>query len=126
MKAKVNILIIVVGILIGAIAYWFQPADQLNEGFYVVSVWSIGAFLGALFLMILLNKKPYLISLFLTLGVEFALLARIIYDDATLDIAYHNLAPFDIIFCALIVFPCAFIGSFLVLLIKKIVKYFQK
>lgn len=34
-------------------------------------------------------------------------------------------APFEIIGIWLIVYPCALVGSFLVLLIKKIIKYFQ-
>ena len=123
MKAKVKIWIIIVGLIIGGISYWFQPYNQTTVlGIHIYLILSVGAFLGALFLMIFINKKPSQISLFLTLGMTLAILARIIYDTIFWDSTSHSLAPFEIIIGALIIMPCAFAGSFLALLIKKIFK----
>ena len=123
MKAKVKIWIIIIGLIIGGISYWFQPYGQMTVlGIHMYLIWSIGALLGALFLMLFIKKKPSQISLFLSLGVTLAILARIIYDTTFWDSTSHNLAPFEIIMGALITIPCAFLGTFLARLIKKIFK----
>ena len=124
MKTQVKIWIIFIGLIIGGIAYWFQPYKELAAplGIHVYLIWCLGAFWGALFLMVYLNKSPSLISLFLTLGIVLAVLARIIYDTTFWDSTSHNLAPFEIFYCGVITVPCAFAGSFLVVAIKKIIK----
>ena len=50
MKAKVKIWIIIVGLIIGGISYWFQPYNQTTVlGIHIYLILSVGAFLGALF-----------------------------------------------------------------------------
>jgi hypothetical protein len=78
--------------------------------------------LGSLFLMSFLNEKPPKIALLVSLGVMLAILARIIYDATFCDPYSHSLAGLEIIICGLITIPCAFMGSFLALLIKKLKK----
>ena len=98
MKSKITILIIIVGLIIGGISYWFQPYNEMTIfGSNIYLIWSIGAFLGALFLMIIFKKMPVQISLFLTLGVVIAVLLRIIYDTTFWDSTSHNLAGIEII-----------------------------
>ena len=123
MKTKVNIAITLVGLIIGGISYWFQPLSQLQIlGSYIPLVWSVGAFLGSLLLMSLLNEKASKIALLISLGFMLAVLARIIFDGTFVDTRSHNLAPFEIIICGLITIPCSFAGVYLVLLIKKLKK----
>ena len=125
MKSKTIILIIIVGLIIGGISYWFQPYNHPTTifGINIYFIWSIGTFLGALFLMIIFKKMPVQISLFLTLGVVIAVLLRIIYDTTFWDSTSHNLAGIEIIICGLITAPCAFAGSFLVSIFILFVKH---
>lgn len=123
MKNKIGIVTILVGIIIGGLAYWFQPYNQSTV--YGINMWavmSIGAFLGALLLMIFFNGKPSRIALLVSLGILIAVIARIIYDTAFWDSTSHNLAPFEIIFFGIVTVPSAFAGVYLVLLIKKYFK----
>lgn len=123
MKNKVSIGITLVGLIIGGISYWFQPYGQLQIiGSFIPVIWSLGAFLGSLILMIVLNKKPPKIALLISLGVMLAILARIIYDTTFWDSTSHNLAPFEIIICGFVTIPSAFVGVFVPILLKKFKK----
>lgn len=127
MKTKVTILITLVGILIGAISYWFQPYNQLNVfGVKTRVIWSLGAFFGSLLLYTLLNEKALKIALLVSLGVILAIIFRIIYDTVFWNSTSHNLAPFEVIGCGMVTIPSAFAGAYLAVLIKKITTYFKK
>jgi len=127
MKTKITILLILIGILIGAISYWFQPYNQLNVfGVHTRLIWSLGAFFGSLLLYILVDEKPFKIALLISLGVMLAIIFRIIYDTIFWDSTSHNLAPFEVIVCGMVTIPSAFAGSYLVVLIKKITRYYRK
>jgi len=123
MKNKVGIDLILVGLIIGGISYWLQPFDQMDisTGF-IPLIWSIGAFLGSVLLMLFVNEKPHKIALFVSLGVALAVLLRIIFDTIFYDSTSHNLAPFEIIICGIITIPSAFAGVYIGLLIKKLKK----
>jgi len=126
-KTKVTIWIILVGILIGAISYWFQPYNQLSIfSVNIWLIWSLGAFFGSLLLYTLLNEKALNIALLVSLGVILAIIFRIIYDTVFWDATSHNLAPFEVIGCGMVTIPSAFAGAYLTVLIKKITTYFKK
>jgi hypothetical protein len=121
MRNKEGILSTLIGLLIGGLAYWFQPYNQTSV--FGVNMWlilSLGVFIASLFLIFALKVKPINIALPLSLGVIIAVLARIIYDTTFWDATSHNLAPFEILFATLIAFPSSFIGVFLGHFIKKL------
>lgn len=121
MKSKVRMGSMLVGLIVGGIAYWFESFVQtgIPASFFI---WSVGAFFGALLLMLFLNGKPPKIALLVALGIALAVLFRIIYDTTFVDSTSHNLAPFEFIICGIITIPSAFGGSYLGLLIKKFKK----
>ena len=59
MSNKANIWVTLVGILIGAIAYWFQPYNQMTVlGIHIWLLMSSGALLGSLLLTVYLHEMP--------------------------------------------------------------------
>ncbi|MBP6758762.1 MAG: hypothetical protein KA133_05875 [Flavobacterium sp.] len=120
MKSEIKYWITLVGIIAGGIAYWLQPYGQSKIfGIGIWTVMGIDAFMGSFFLMISLAYKPYLIALFVSLGVAIAILARIFYDITFWDKTSHNLAPFEFIIGGFVTIPSAYSGAYLALLIKK-------
>ena len=110
--------ITLVGLIIGVIAYWVEPYIQTDiPGSFFI--WSVGAFLGSLLLLLFVNEKPPKIALLVSLGITLAVIAKIIYDTIFVDSTSHNLAPFEIIICVIVTIPSAFVGVYLGLLIKK-------
>ena len=123
MKNKKGIMSVFVGLIIGGLAYWFQPYNQ--DTVLGVNIWLImglGTFLASLLLIIFLNTKPPKMALFVSLGVIFAVLSRIIYDTIFWDSTSHNLAPLEIIFAGFVTIPSTFIGVYLGSLIKRYLK----
>ena len=120
MKTKVNIWIILVGILIGAISYWRIPYDEVN--LLGIQIWLFvgsGTLIGSLLSMLYFKKKPWQVGLLITLGVIIAVIIRIIYDILFWDSTSHNLAPFEVIFSGLQSLPMAFVGAYLAKIIQK-------
>lgn len=127
MKNRIRILTTLIGLIIGGIAYWFQPYNQSTVlGINIWMIISMGAFIASFLRMLFVNEKPTEIALLLALGVELAVLARIVYDITFWDKTSHNLAPFEIILCGIITIPSAFIGVYLALLLKRNKKIFDK
>jgi uncharacterized membrane protein YeaQ/YmgE (transglycosylase-associated protein family) len=119
MKNKVRIGITLVGLIIGGIAYWFQPYDQHTVlGINMWLIMSMGAFVASFILKLFVNEKSPKIALLISLGVALAVLARIIYDTTFYDSTSHNMAPFEIIICGIVTIPSAFAGVYLGLLGK--------
>jgi len=119
-KKKINILIIVVGIIAGGFSYWFNPYNEMSLfGISIYKLMGAGAFLGSLILTLFLNKKPSKIALLITVGVIIGVMCRIVFDGI-LDSSTHNLFPFEIIGALFITIPSAFIGSYLSELFKYI------
>lgn len=109
-----NSWIILIGVIIGAISYWFNPYNDLYFlGIHIWILMGVGAFLGAILSRLLFLTKTSKCALFLTLGILISVLLRIIYDITFWDPTSHNLAPFEIIIAALITLPASFLGSFL-------------
>lgn len=120
METKVKLGIIGVGLIIGGIAYWFQPYNQMTVlGLNIWLIMSIGSFIASAFIMLYLKEKPLKIALFVSLGVALAILARIIYDTIFWDSTSHNLAPFEIIIGGIVTIPSAIAGVYVGLLAKK-------
>ena len=127
MKNKARIVATLVGLIIGGIAYWFQPYNQSTVmGISMYLIMTAGAFFAALLLKLFVNEKSPKIALLVSLGVVIAVLARIIYDTTFWDSTSHNLAPIEIIICGIITIPCAFAGAYLGLLLIKIKKLVNK
>lgn len=117
MKAK--ILTILVGILIGAISYGFQPSENMiSFGNTTIYIWGLGTFMGSLLLSFLLNIKAYEIALWISLGVLVGLMFKISYDMTFLAVS-HNLLGIEVIICAFFTFPSSFAGAYLAPLFKK-------
>ncbi len=120
METKVKLGNIGVGLIIGGIAYWFQPYNQMTVlGLNIWLIMSIGSFIASAFIMLYLKEKPLKIALFVSLGVALAILARIIYDTIFWDSTSHNLAPFEIIIGGIVTIPSAIAGVYVGLLAKK-------
>tara|TARA_R110000787_G_scaffold223423_5_gene331809 strand:+ start:115 stop:507 length:393 start_codon:yes stop_codon:yes gene_type:complete len=118
MKNKINILIVVVGIMAGGLSYWFNPYDEMSLlGISIYKLMGAGAFLGSLILTLILNEKPWKIAILITTGIIIGIMCRIIFDGI-IDSSTHNLLPFEIIIALFISVPSAFIGSYLSQLIK--------
>lgn len=127
MKNKVRIRITLVGLIVGGLAYWFQPYNQDTVlGINMYLIMTVGAFFASFLLKLFGNEKPSKIALLVSLGVVLAVLARIIYDTTFWDSTSHNMAPFEIIICGIITIPCAFAGVYLGLFIKKFKTRFDK
>ncbi|HET8865763.1 MAG TPA: hypothetical protein VFM80_08685 [Gracilimonas sp.] len=119
MKNKVRIGITLVGLIIGGIAYWFQPYNQMTVlGLHIWLIMGVGAFLSSIVLILYLKEKPLKIAQFVSFGVVLAVLARIIFDITFWDSTSHNLAPFEIIIAGIVTFPSAIAGGYLGLLFK--------
>ena len=121
MKNKINILIIVVGIIAGGLSYWFNPYDEMSLlGISIYKLMGAGAFLGSLILTLILNEKPWKIAILITTGIIIGIMCRIIFDGI-IDSSTHNLLPFEIIIALFISVPSAFIGSYLSQLILSLI-----
>lgn len=82
------------GLLIGALAYWFQPYNQTTVlGLNMWLIMAIGALLASALLIHYLDQNPPKIALRVTLGVLLAILARIIYDTTLWDPPLTTLLP---------------------------------
>ena len=113
------ILIITVGIIAGALSYWFNPYNEMELfGVHIYKIMISATFLGSLILTFFLNEKPWKISLLVSLGVLFSVICRIFFDIAN-DSGTHNLFPFEIIATSFITIPSAFVGSYLSHLITR-------
>jgi len=113
MKTKLIILIILLGLIIGGISYWFQPYNQMQLiGGFIMIMRCTGFFLGALILMLFIKKEPFLISLFFTFGIMLAYFARFFYDVTFWDSTSHSLAGIEVIVVQFLTIPFVFAGSF--------------
>lgn len=102
------------------IIYWFATMGKATiMGINILQLFGTAAFLGALSLMLSLSTDPLKISLFLTLGAEIAIIAKISYD-ILLNISSHNLLGIDIIFTAFVISISAFAGAYLGKIIKNL------
>ncbi|WP_430927594.1 hypothetical protein [Polaribacter marinivivus] len=104
---------IIVGFLIGALSYWFNPYNEMYvAGINIYKILGFGSFISSILLTYFLKEKFYRTALFMTLGVFFAVFSRIVYD-IKIDGSSHNLFPFEIIFTSIITIVAAIVGGYL-------------
>jgi hypothetical protein len=106
--------IIALGIFVGALGYW--TADFSIDGEFSRVIYSIlgpGAFICSVISVFVRQKSPGFIALMISLGVMLGMLSKILYDIIR-DSSSHDMLPFELLLGLVIVFPAAFLGSFLV------------
>jgi hypothetical protein len=114
MKNKESLWIIIIGMVIGGISYWFNDYNVMNiSGISIYLIMSAGSLFGAMLIAFKLNVKPLKCARLISFGVILSVLIRILFDTTFVDSTSHNLAPFEIIIAAAIAFPCAIIGAYL-------------
>jgi hypothetical protein len=113
-KKKIVKLIILVGIMVGGLSYWFNPYDELSLlGISIYKLMGAGAFLGSLSLTLILNK-PWEIALLITTGM-ISIMCRIIFDGINDQVHIFSFRNNSSSFISV---PSAFIGSYLSVLLK--------
>jgi len=123
MKTQVNIWIILVGILIGAISYWRIPYAEMH--LLGINMWLFvgsGTLIGSLLSSLLFNQKPWIVGLLITFGVILSIIIRIVYDVTFWDSTSHNFAPFEVIIGGLQSLPMGFVGAYLSKFIQTVKK----
>ncbi len=117
-------LAILTGLVLGGIAYWTPAYSDLyfQENSIILVMWTAGAFLGTVALMFFLQEEPWRIALLISGGFILSVIGRIIYDVTFVDPTHHNLAPFEIGFCGMLVFPSSFAGAYLYFLFRNLKK----
>lgn len=119
MKRKTTILIIVAGILAGAISSWFNEYNQLTVfGISIRLLLAITSFVASFLMSLFCSESNAKIALLISAGVLMALAGRIIFD-LYIDSTSHNLFPFEMLISLVVSFPCSYVGSFLASLYKK-------
>jgi len=114
--------LILIGLVVGAITYWFQVYNQ--DTIMGISIWlliGLGSFIASMVCSYLFEEKPARIALMISAGILSAVLLRIVFDTFTIP-GSHNLLPFELLFVLACALPAAFIGSFSTHLIKQIFK----
>ncbi len=115
---KNKIFAITVGIIAGAISYWFNSYNVMTVmGIHIFLLLSLGCFLGTFLLCIFLNENASKLMLFVCLGVLFAIIGRIFFDIIH-DSTSHNLFIFEIIIAMTITILSALAGSYFAQLFK--------
>ena len=113
MIKKSNVVVLLLGFLVGAIGYWmadFSKDRALFESVYYIN--ATGAFLATLIAGIFRKKQPSWNALMVTFGVVLGMLSRIVVD-ILFDPTSHNLFPFELMIGLVIVLPACFFGAYL-------------
>jgi hypothetical protein len=119
LKRPSNISAILSGLIIGAITHWFQPYNQSEIfGVHIYYCVGVAAFMVGLIIVLSRNVSPIQVALYISLGLVFAILGRIIYDTTFWDSTSHNLAPFEIMGGGGVGLISALIGGYLAVAIK--------
>lgn len=119
MKATLKLWIIFVGLIVGGISYWLNPYNEMSLlGVHIYLILCIGLVMASFFIQLFLSSNPLKTALLISFGAIMAVVIRIIYDTTFWDATSHNLAPFEILITAFIIFPSAFVGVYLARLMK--------
>lgn len=119
MKLTKLFLVLVLGITVGAISYWFNTYNEMNLfGVHIYYIMIAGSFLASYLSVYLIIRKPVDVSLIVTLGVLISVLCRIFFDINN-DPTSHNLFPFEVIAALVITIPSTFAGSYISKFINK-------
>jgi hypothetical protein len=114
MIKKPDLLILFLGLLIGAIGYWttdFSEEKALYESVFYFK--APGSFLVVLLAGFLRKNQPAWNALLVSFGVMLGMLTRIL-SDMVIDPSSHNLFPFELLIGFVIVLPVSFLGAFLI------------
>jgi hypothetical protein len=105
--------LVVVGLIAGAISYWFNPCNKEHFlGIQVQLLLVITTFLGALISKIFFKTKAWLAAILISFGVMTSVISRISFDIINCPTA-HNLLPLEILLDLFLVILSAFAGSYL-------------
>jgi hypothetical protein len=112
---------LLVGAIIGLL-YFFPTKNGMQIlGVEIYFLFGFCSFFASLVLAISQTFRPAKLSLWLALGAELSIVTSI-FIDIVKDSGSHNLFPFEILGTFSVIFSCAFIGEFLGLLIKGLIK----
>ena len=113
------IIVLVLGFFVGALSYWFNPYGTSKAfGTSIYTVLSIGGLASSFCVTFLLKLKPILVPIFMVIGLNSAVMARIVFDTIFWDPTSHNLMPFELLQFGLITSIVSLIGTFLAVFIK--------
>jgi len=119
MKNKTNIFSSIIGVVCGALSYWFNSYNEMYVGginiYYLMGVL---AFLSVVAIGFIYKKHVFSLPLYFCIGFLISVLGRIFFDISN-DPSSHNLFPFEIIFVLVIIVPSSFAGLFLINFINK-------
>ena len=114
MKLKAKFVFLIIGILCGAISYWFNSYNEMYVGkiniYYLMIFLSFSA---TVVLGFFFREKRYKIPIYFCLGFILSVLGRIFFDISN-DSTTHNFFPFEIVFTLVIILPCSFLGSYII------------
>lgn len=114
MKNNESLWVIIVGMIVGGISYWFNEYNIMEiGGISIYWIIGVGSMFGSMLMGYKFKLKPAKSAKFISLGVMLSVLIRIIFDTAFVDSTSHNLAPFEVIIATAIAFPCALIGAYI-------------
>lgn len=127
MKLKSKTWIVLLGVVLGFIAYSFSEEYEGNTILGIPSTqfsWillSLGALVGSFLIQIYMQWSALKTALLSYSGLILGVIALIFYDVIFFNLN-HNLAPLEIIIISIIVLPSAFLGAFS----SKLIQYFKK
>jgi hypothetical protein len=112
MEKKSLVWPVLIGAIVGSL-YWFATMGKSTiMGINIFQLFGMGAFFAALFLRLRLRIDPLVIGLFIMLGAEMTIIAKIAYD-IHLDRTSHSLLGLDIIGTSFVIFLAALAGAYL-------------
>lgn len=104
---------LLIGLVAGAIATWFQPYNELEIfGVDYRIIMAAAALIFAFLFKLFSGAKTYTVGVYIAFGIITALVLRIITDTLS-GTANLDLWPFEIAIFAIISFPSALTGAYL-------------
>jgi len=120
LTSRNSLLTILAGFIASAIVYWpiaYEDLAITSTSFLVL--WGIGAIVaGGLGVQLFSVSFPG-VAVLVMVGYVLATLSRIVVETIA-DSSTHNLLPFELLLSAIVSFPGAVVGAFVILLMKKI------
>jgi hypothetical protein len=119
---KIKITTILLGLLVGSIAYHLNVDSEkiMDLPSYQVSwiAMSLGALISGFLISIFSKYKVIKVALLLFLGIILSIIGRMVYDSYFTS-STHHLAGLEIIVYSIISFSAAFVGAYLGQLINR-------
>ncbi len=119
MKNKMKLFSSIIGVVCGALSYWFNSYNDMYIGeiniYYLMAILS---FVSAVAFGFIYKKYVFKIPIYFCAGFVISVLGRIFWDTSK-DSTSHNLFPFEILFVLIIIIPSTIVGSYLINFINK-------